>query len=957
MASVPTAVSIEPPFDQLADLKEDRLRCEFFRKRPRLRSAATVTRLYDECIRLLRVDLRRAECLIGSAAWLALELRDECLVGKTSRAMGHVLNLRANYRPALEKYEEALRLFERAGQEMEWALTVSGMLQTLIYLGSYDRAFQLAEKARDIYLRNDDHLRLARLDSNMGNVFYRQDRFEQAFALYQRAHRAFAGHGDPTDVAVALHNMAVCSISLNHFDQALTIYQDARGYSEQHGLPALVAEADYNIAYLYYLRGEYTTAISLYEKTRELCARVADPYHSALCDLDQAEMYLELNLSEGGARLARRAFSGFRDLKMNYEAAKALTFLAIAASHRGRAGHALRTFDEARALFIRERNELWPALIYLYKAVVLFEAGQYSESERLAASALAYFDASPLVGKAATCELQLARVHLQRGDTVQAAAYCEAALKRIEEGNFPAVSYHAYFLLGAVREAQGDPQAAIAAYTRAHSLLEELRSQLRGEELKIAFLKNKLAVYENLVSLSLQLDPAGAGPRVFDLIERAKSRSLADLIAFRARGLRPRSGGAGAAGDKLRDLREKINYASHQIESEGWRVRHESEQRITRLRREIRSYEDELAAILGKLHEADHEFVDVQGAVAVGLDAIQAALPDDATLVEYYQARGKLLVCLVSRSHLEIVQLGSIEKVRDQLRLLQFQLAKFRFGPGYIKTFGDALFRATDFHLKKLYDVLISPIRDRIRTRHLVVVPHGFLHYLPFHALHDGFSYLGDTHTISYAPSASVLTLCCTKKGVWNDESLVLGVPDRLAPHILEEVRSVSEHLPKPRVFVGSDATEERLREFGPSSRFVHIATHGLFRSDSPMFSSIRLGRSLLNLYDLYRLELSCELVTLSGCGTGLNVVVGGDELLGLVRGLLYAGSQAVMVTLWDVNDESTARFMKSFYVALKSQPDKALALQEAIREVRDANPHPYYWAPFALIGKYRSDL
>jgi len=82
-------------------------------------------------------------------------------------------------------------------------------------------------------------------------------------------------------------------------------------------------------------------------------------------------------------------------------------------------------------------------------------------------------------------------------------------------------------------------------------------------------------------------------------------------------------------------------------------------------------------------------------------------------------------------------------------------------------------------------------------------------------------------------------------------------------------------------------------------------------------------------------------------------VVVGGDELLGLVRGLLYAGTQGVLVTLWDVNDESTAEFMELFYRALQSKPNKAEALQSAMAELRRRYKHPYYWAPFVLVGKY----
>ena len=119
------------------------------------------------------------------------------------------------------------------------------------------------------------------------------------------------------------------------------------------------------------------------------------------------------------------------------------------------------------------------------------------------------------------------------------------------------------------------------------------------------------------------------------------------------------------------------------------------------------------------------------------------------------------------------------------------------------------------------------------------------------------------------------------------------------------------------------------------------------------MFSSISLGDSQLSMFDLYQLNLPAELVTLSGCGTGLNVVVGGDELLGLKRGFLYAGAQSILLTLWDVHDQSTADFMKLFYRQFPSQANKARAVQQAMAEIRKYYPHPFYWAPFVLVGKY----
>ena len=158
--------------------------------------------------------------------------------------------------------------------------------------------------------------------------------------------------------------------------------------------------------------------------------------------------------------------------------------------------------------------------------------------------------------------------------------------------------------------------------------------------------------------------------------------------------------------------------------------------------------------------------------------------------------------------------------------------------------------------------------------------------------------------------------------------------------------------LDRAELFVGQDATENVLRTKGPTSRNIHIATHGRFRQDNPMFSAIRLGGSSLSLFDLYQLRLPVELITLSGCSTGLNVVAAGDELIGLARGLLHAGAQSLILSLWDVHDKSTAEFMTAFYGFLRLGKTKAEALQASILQLKSSYPHCYQWAPFILVGK-----
>lgn len=936
----------------LSQMARARDRRQLLAKHTRRNATAVIDSVYEEAVELTRVDLRRAERVVQAAEYLARKSGDSYSRAQSLRARGHIFYLTGNYRAALRCHQAALRFFERLGREVDAARVMSNHLQPMIYLGQYEKAFAMAARAREIFERHGESLRVARLDSNVGNILHRLDRFTEALEHYQRAYQVFQKKNAAGDAAVALHNMEICYISLNRFGDALETYRRARRHWQQQKKPLLVAEADYNIAYLYYMRGEYMHAIELYGLTRALYEKLGDPYHTALCDLDQAEMYLELNLSLEAGELARRAFVSFSRLCMNYEAAKALAFQAMAANQQGKTKQALEVFDRARELFLKETNRVWIALIDIYKAVVLIETGNHHAARALCKSALAHFRESALVSRAALCEVLLARLSLKETRAASALRHCQAAFRWLEQAQAPAVEFQAYRVMGQVQEALAERDAAYQAYLKAQQKLESLRSHLLGEEYKIAFLKDKLSVYESLVHLSLVQDESSKGAETaFDFIERAKSRSLADLIAFQISALKPRAEYDRKLGSQLLEIQEKITFAYHETRREEFQAEPDSIERLQRLSEKSSVYETQMKNIISRLDASDRELASLLSAGTVPLDAIRSAIPDGALILEYYQVRGMICGCIVGRDRLELRPLAPAGRVRETFRLLQFQLSKFRLGSGFVRNFGKIMQADTEVHLRELYSELIAPLRDRLNAKHLVVIPHSFLHYLPFHALSDGNRLLIDEFAISTAPSSSVFYLCAERGIPAATKSLVLGVPDRMAPHILEEVRAVASTAPNARLFLAKQAGREVLWQYGPDSRYIHIATHGRFRQDNPLFSSIRLGKSELYLFDLYKLRLSAELVTLSGCGTGLNAVVGGDELLGLVRGLLYAGTQAVLVTLWDVNDKSTAEFMKAFYRHLQAAPDKAIALQRAMCELRETYPHPYYWAPFKLIG------
>ncbi len=934
----------------LLDLSEEEQR-QTLRSRSELdRSAAE--RLLTEAGAQIAVDLQRAGRLAGTALWLAQELDDDYLRGRSQRMVANVSHFRGEHQAAAELYDEALESFSRAEDEKEEAITRSSALHNLIYFGEYRRAFEWAETAREIFERLDDRLRLARLELNLANIFFRQDKWEEAAKRYENAYHEFCRIGEPSDVAKSLRNMAVCHSSLNNFMQALELYERARAYSERHNLTVLVAEIDYNIAYLYYLRGEYTTAIELYQQTRKRCQEIGERYHMALCDLDQSEIFLELNLIEGAAELAQRAFNSMEELGVPYETAKALTFLAIAVSRSGKAFLAIELLHRAREIFVREENQTWQSLIDLYEAVVLYRAGRPLEAARLARSALREFSAS-LPKKAAMCEVLLARVHLENGDRRAARLCCNAALARLNDMDTPALPHQVYFVLGQIEEACGDLDRARAAYRQSQGYLEHLRSHLQVDELKIGFLRDKLSVYESLVSLTLCGDEATISDKefVFACFERAKSRSLADLMSFRAHALPPTTGARSEQAEQIRKLREELNWYYRQIDLQEMREDDLRREDLTQLREASHRQEDHLVRTLRELQSTDQEFSFLQEAATADLESIRANIPEDTLLVEYYRARGILYGCVLGSDVLEIVPVTVASRAQEIHRLLQFQLSKFRLGSDYVAEFSESIMAATETHLHNLYQELIAPLRELLRKPNLVVIPHDFLHYIPFHALYDGERFLMDRFTISYAPSASVHYLSCIKRTEPGEGALVLGVPDGRTHYLEEEVQAVADVFAASRLLVGEEASEDSLRRHGENTSVIYLATHAFHRRDNPMFSSIQLGTSELYLFDIYNLRLNAELVVLSGCGTGLGLVEDRDELVGMTRGLLYAGARSALATLWDVKDDSTGLFMRSFFSHLKEGSTKPQALREAMAEVRTTHPHPYHWAPYVLVG------
>jgi tetratricopeptide (TPR) repeat protein len=936
----------------LAKTTGDRERQELLR-RGNLFREEVVLELNAATQKAFRVNTTSALGLAEAAIAVAHRIGKKNLLAQSLRVKANVLSASGEYQSAIEIYHQALQLFEKARDDEGTARTLTAIIQPHIMLGNYQEAFAAAQRAEVILLERGDERRLARLDNNIGNIYHRQDRFSEANSHYQRAHQRLLPYGDSEELTISLNNMSMCLISMNDFAQAMLTYQRAKELLASRDLPLIRLINDYNIAYLYYLRGDYRRAIAMLKEARVAAVKIDYAYLLALCHLDLSDIYVELNLSEEAQDVAQEGFQLFRKLEIGYEAAKSLTNQAIALGQAGKIKRALELFIEARTLFVREKNEVWPWLIDLYQAIALFQQGRHFEARCLALGAAGFFDKSTLRTKAVLCQLLLAQIAMHTVNRPEAEAASARAVELLRAVDSPILHFQSHFLRGQLFQSQGNLEAAYSAYQQARSELESLRSSLVRDELKISFMKNKTELYERLVELCLGGTIRNTSTaEAFGYIELAKSRSLTESISQRSHSLQDSQSGHSEFVHKIRDLREELNWYQQRIELEQLRPGGNSGNRIEGLHQKAQGKEKELLKVLGEQHETEigSAVLPVQNQMPLG--RIQSALQPEETLLEYFFAGDRILAAVLTRNSLAVVPVTTASRVSDALRLLRFQLSKFQMPSAVTDSMSDIMYRATVAHLSELYKELVLPLRSQLTSAHLVIVPHGILHYLPFHALHDGQEFLLDRYTFSYAPSATVYALCQLQVAKPGSGCLILGVPDPQAPLIQTEVEAVHRALPDSELFLGDPANHQLFAEVAPGKRLIHVATHGNFRPDNPMFSGFRLSDSYVYLYELYQMHLSSELLTLSGCSTGLNVIAAGDELVGLIRGALHAGARSLLLSLWEVNDESTSVFMTSMYQRLREFRSKAEAVAEAAKEVRAEHPHPYFWAPFVLVGK-----
>ncbi|HJQ67544.1 MAG TPA: CHAT domain-containing tetratricopeptide repeat protein [Blastocatellia bacterium] len=915
----------------------------------------TFAALKAEVDRLVSCDLNRAARLADHIDRLAERAADPVARGFAQASRARVLHFSGRYEEANALYESALAALVDARLTSEAATIMIHQVYALTQMGRYDDALAKARAARR-RLKPDEKIKLAQLETNVGTVYFRLDAYKRALKHYDAAGEIFEAAGDEAMLAFVNYSRSNIYTEMDRPEEAEAMLKRAAAEWERSGLKLLAAQALYNAAYLDFLRGNYNAALTSYYKARDRVAALGSSLLVAWCDLEIGEILLALNAFDDARASAANARSRFDELGMPYESAKAAWIEALAAMGLDRFEQAKKGLTAAREVFRASGNTTFTAQTDYYLAELSLRRGDLAEAAERADSAMRVFGRQKLATRNARSRLLAARAAYESGDGRKALRLARSTLKGIERLADSTINYQCDHLIGRIHRDRGEPSRALERFRHAVEAVERMRGGVAADELKATFLRDKIGVYEDAITACLDYGAESHVDEAFRLVESSKSRALADLLARYAQAA-PETGARGPRGEaraRLAKLIQELNWYSSQVGLEDDKGHERRASTSDRYRRRALRRERQIAQMFRRVEIEDPTFAKLHAPQSATVSDLRAALEEGETAIEYFTTGDDVSAFVATRERIKVVRrIASKSGLERRLAALRFQIEKFSYGAEYVDAHFWQLKGATDEALSEIYRTIFLPLETNLDNGRLIIIPHDALHYVPFHALCDSRGYyLIDRFEISYAPSASVLALCrSNKRGATEGTLLALGISEKGTPAINDELETLKGIFPDAVILKGGRATRDNLIELAPRARFLHLASHGYFRRDNPMFSFLKLADSQLNFYSLLDLKLNAEVVTLSACHTGINTVFPGDELQGLMRGFLYAGAPALIVSLWAVNDRSTAEFMGQLYSAIQAGDEKRAALRAAQLAIKEAYGHPYYWAPFVLIG------
>ena len=848
-----------------------------------------------------------------------------------------------HFTDALPRFQAARAVFEAEGLMMRAALTEVNEANTHFRMGALEKALELGERARARMVEAGRPVMIVACDVNLGLVHHTLGQEGEALARFERALALCEEQNLPVDAARCRLNMALVYEQNGDYACALTMCQRARDELDAAGITMYRAHCDQNLGALYLRIGQHERALERFGAARETFADEGMPAYTARCDMQMAAVRVEMGELDKAQELLEQAQATCRAQGMALGADLCDVLLAEVEARRGETERAEARYRSAR--------------------------------ERLAAAGL-WVDV-------ALCSIALGELALKQGEAAGAEAEFVSALPVLADG-FPDHAWRAAYGLARVCQARGDRAAALTRYRQAAEFIRRARATLWAEEPSATFFAQRRHVFAIGIRLAVEMGERAAA---LELLEDSKAQALLTLLQTSGVSL-----GQEMAADSYarqlylreRRLRQQLQQARSRASiASGLTTRggaiptpmEEARESLAELARLQASY----AAIVEALRAQQTVACAAPYAPPFRVETFRRMaeehLPAGWACLAYYLEGDELNLFYLDRDTLQNWQ-RRLERY-DMLVLAQatdpslFQRERIYGTPRGNLTNERVLLR----HLRRL---LIPPeVEARLSPeRPLWIVPHERLHYLPFHALprrkapgSPEESYLGQEALLYSIPSLHLLEHLARSSALRQQQpagsrALVCGISDfggraSALRHAPDEALAVAM-----AVAAGSDslllleqdaslASLARLQENGGLAQFdiIHLATHAVFDPQAPLSSRILLSDGDLGVADILRLRLQARLVVLSACQSGLSRLAPGDEMLGLLQALIYAGARSILASLWPVDDGAAREWMQRFYKGLSQGDSPACALQQVQIEMDTAGYSPYVWAAFQLFG------
>jgi tetratricopeptide (TPR) repeat protein len=490
-----------------------------------------------------------------NALRIATEAADDDLILDAWRMLAYSLTADQQYTEAIPWYALALEQCESRGSGALAAKIRIGYVSALTQAGQYDQALQVAAAAELWFTENGDRVGYARLCTNIANLYFRLDEHAHIRVLHQGI-GSIRIHGRSRRGRAVYANLGCTLSQIDRLEECDAMFERAEQASIELGLGELLTNVRYNRAYFFFLRGRYSEALAAFAHLKEHFKDSGSEWYLALCDLDESQIYLQLNISRDAASMSWKAVEQCQRIGMKYEEAKARAFFGAALMQMRRFGEALESFAISQKGFEAEKNQYWIAVLDLHRAEVYLTLERYWEARALADQARIRFESLKIPSRLMLSLVLLGRIALAMDDIKEAGARVNEISAIIEGASAPLVLFPFHVLSGQIAERNQDLERAEHAYRLAAQDLELHHQQLQQDDLRITFLHGRNQVYEALVRLSLE-SPAEPVRKAYSWCERAKSRSLVELLAHHVPSVQPRE--ETSLLRQIHRLREELN--------------------------------------------------------------------------------------------------------------------------------------------------------------------------------------------------------------------------------------------------------------------------------------------------------------------------------------------------------------------------------------------------------------